>query len=235
MAAPARAHISEIVPQSTTVDPTAIPWDTSNFPGCECVRIAFKRVGDRKNEHYMNRLSVIATREPNDVAPGGLMCHAELMLLVRENTWYRFSVNKMSQKIGKNGKTYWQKGTVHGKWVKPRSMDKYCLVDLHINRDRQHLMFTFLKNQLGKEFNTTAYWFNFVFPCFPLGYTRYRLNSIPQDKKWYCVELIVAAFQMANITEFAQLDARVQSPNSLYRHCSRLNGARNHGIPTSYA
>ena len=208
-------------------DPDAIPWESDAFPGSTALRLAFKRIGDRKNEHYMNRLSVWATREAGDVAPGGLMCHAELMLLVKPDTWYRFSVNKMSQKMGPDNKTRWEKGLVHGKWVKPQSLDKYTMVELQMSRAAQYNVFMFLKRQMGKPFNGTAYWFNFVFPACALGAV--NAGARPGER-WYCTQLITAALQASRQPCYQRLDARKQSPNSLYRFAIQLSGAKTHHV-----
>lgn len=78
------------------------------------VLIAFRVLGSRKHEHWLNKAAVAITARRN--TKHGRMCHVELMLQTTPGHWTRFGIVKKSY-VGndRNGRPLFQEGRVHAK------------------------------------------------------------------------------------------------------------------------
>ena len=164
------------------------------FEGCQEIRIGFKTTEhSNPNEHWMNKLSVRATRHRDDIEPCGTICHAEIMLQVSHGEWKRWSIAKKTRVRDEFGNGVWKPGRVH---CKPIDMlnDDYVFIKIAMSRQTQKDVYDFLQSQVGGEFNTVGYWLNFMCPC-SIGTRRYMASLQKTKQRWYCTELITAALQ----------------------------------------
>jgi hypothetical protein len=190
------------------------------------IRIGFKTSEQKNpNEHWMNKLSVYATRSRHDVEPGGTICHAEIMMQIHEGEWRRWSIAKKTRVRNQDGDPVWLPGKVHCKTVDMLN-DDYVFITVNVPRSNQKRMFHFLQSQVGGGFNTMGYFLNFsCFCCCSIGTSMYSPYLVRSAKKWYCSELIGAALQAGRVKAFTDVSACHLSPNALYRMCSELGGA----------
>lgn len=200
--------------------------DSSSFFEANQIKIGFKTTEhSNKNEHWMNKLSVYATRSSADIEPGGTICHAEIMLQVQEGDWRRWSIAKKTRVRNEAGDPVWLPGKVHCKTVDMLN-DDYVFITITMARSNQKLMFQFLQSQVGGGFNTMGYWFNFVCYCMCcIGQKHYAPFVQRKVRKWYCSELIATALQAGKVKAFQNVWSCKMSPNRLYRMCSGLTGA----------
>ena len=188
------------------------------------IRIGFKTTEHaNQNEHWMNKLSVYATKSSSDIEPGGCICHAEIMMQVHEGDWRRWSIAKKTRVRNEDGVGVWLPGRVHCKTVDMLN-DDYVFITLTMPRAHQKLAFDFLQSQVGGGFNTTGYWLNFVCCC-AIGTSRHASFLQRAKRKWYCSELIVVALQAGKLKGLTNITACKTSPNALYRVCSKLGCA----------
>lgn len=195
------------------------------FSGCNEVRIGFKTTEqENPNEHWMNRMSVWATRSVHDRWPGGSISHAEIMLQVREGEWRRWSIAKKTRTRGEDGRLVWCPGRVHNKPVDALH-DDYTYVTLPVERSRQRRIYNFLEGQVGGGFNKLGYYLNFICPCSYFGTRSYHRYVNLEAQNWFCTELITTALQAAKLEPFVDMTACKTSPNALYRTCVGLSSA----------
>ena len=199
--------------------------DAVSFGGCESfdrcneVRIGFKTTEqENPNEHWMNRMSVWATRSSRDRWPGGSISHAEIMLQVREGEWRRWSIAKKTRTRDEDGRLVWCPGRVHNKPVDALN-DDYVYVTLSVDRSRQRHVYEFLEGQVGGGFNKLGYYLNFVCPCSYVGTRGYSRWAALEERSWFCTELITTALQAARLEPFVDMTPCKTSPNALYRAC----------------
>lgn len=214
-----------------------------NFnPTSGTVVVCFKRLGKKKDEPYLNRLCVWATSSSADVCPGGRMSHVELMLK-NGSQWYRFSIVKATRRTNEDGSYTWEPGKVHCKLVRGYDMNHYDYFSIFVPRDLQARAWYFLKSQIGAEFNTNGYMWNFVLP-FSVSGTRGARDvfaEIEEDgmfdlesgadplqymshKKWFCSELVCTCLQLMEVPRFSKVSACRMSPNEMYRMCVKAYG-----------
>ena len=200
--------------------------DSSLFPQSNQIRIGFKTTQHANpNEHWMNKLSVYATKSRNDIEPGGTICHAEIMMQIYEGEWRRWSIAKKSRVRNADGDGVWMPGKVHCKTVDMLN-DDYVYITISLSRTNQKRMFQFLQSQVGGGFNTMGYYLNYSFLCCcPIGIQQYSSFIHRRQRSWYCSELIVSALQAGKVKGFENVTACQTSPNALYRLCSVLGGA----------
>ena len=203
----------------------AVSFDARDcFPNCNEVRIGFKTTEhENPGEHWMNRMSVWATRSMHDRWPGGSISHAEIMLQVREGEWRRWSIAKKTRARGEDGRLAWCPGRVHNKPVE--SLNDYVYVTLSVSRAKQRRVYEFLEGQVGAGFNKYGYFLNFVCPCCFLGTSHYTEWTDLDEQRWFCTELITTALQAANLPPFTTMCACKTSPNALYRACTALTSS----------
>jgi NADH:ubiquinone oxidoreductase subunit len=75
----------------------------SEFPDSHVVRVAFRTLGSRKHEHWLNKYAANLTRLPNEKKPAGSLTHAELIFAVRPGVYVKSSVIKKKW-VGKDDK-----------------------------------------------------------------------------------------------------------------------------------
>ena len=109
--------------------------------------MAFRVLGSRKHEHWLNRAAVALTASRR--SKHGKMCHVELMMQPQPGVWMRFGIVKKSY-IGNDakGRPLFQKGVVHAKVVDTSSWDsKYVFLSMSVSRAKQKNAFDFLMSQ----------------------------------------------------------------------------------------
>jgi len=223
-----QAHMQHVVlnmpaPPCPAEMPAGIPqWIPGTFEGSSQVLVAFKSLELHENEHWLNRLACRMTALPGEQKPAGQLCHIELMLQVQPGQWHRFSINKKTCRHTETGKKEWLKGRVHCKHVRPESMREYHYCMLTANRAQQERMFSFLISQHNADFNFWGYVLNFFLPRWnSIGVKRWYPGIERLRKKWFCSELVCCALQAGGLCE--DVPACCQSPNSMYRLCSRTS------------
>jgi hypothetical protein len=123
-------------------------WNPTPFPGGDQVLVAFRVLGSRKHEHWLNKVAVAITASPR--SKNGRLCHVELMMQVDLGAWHRFGVVKKTY-VGQDpdGKPKFEWGRVHAKPVDTDSWDsKYIFLSLYVPRPRQKIAFDFLMSQV---------------------------------------------------------------------------------------
>jgi len=218
---------------------SAALWNANHFSGgmydSEHVILSFRRLGEEKTEHYLNKMAVNWTRlEEERRARGvaGTLCHCEILIQTSPNVWYAYSINKMTGTYDPEAKKIidLKPGVVHRKLVD--NMHQYAHCAMQIPRKKQAQLFRFLERQVNKKFNFWGYVFS-ILPGLSWGV---RNGSWLEDygscvKCWFCSELIVAALQYARVDGFgAEVPA---SPNSVWRACSKLFGFRGAANPVT--
>jgi hypothetical protein len=193
-------------------------FDEEDFMHGGQIRIGFKTSEQTNpNEHWMNKLSVTATRHRSDVEPGGTLCHAEIMIQVQYGDWRRWSIAKKTRIRNEDGVSAWLPGKVHCKTV-DMLHDDYIFVSVTMSRKNQKVMFQFLQSQVGGGFNTFGYWVNFAFfCCCAVGTREYSTALHRMRRTWYCTELISTALQAGKLKGFSNVVPCQMSPNALYR------------------
>ena len=145
------------------------------------------------------------------------MCHAELMLRIDGPTWYRFSINKGTIHVARDGRESFVPGTVFCKPV--LDLNQYTFVRVAMTRERQYNIYRFVRAQLGARFHRLGYYTNFVAGT-QFGVRRFHGGLYEKRRAWFCSELICAAMQAGGLlTSFRPCLA---TPNMLYRESARL-------------
>ena len=229
---------------------------SDDFPDACIMFAAFRTIGSRKNEHWLNKYAARMTRRPGDVSPGGRMCHVEVILAVRPGVYVKTSVIKKSW-VGKreDGSDIWKPGGVHLKRTDPAEwQSKYVFLKFACDRASIHKMFKFLVVQSGHAFNPYSYYA--ALTPYGWGVNRWtpEMMSERDDTAWFCSEFLTAALQCAATGgshkpprggnpdgwRYAvwRIRASTSNPNMLYRLLSRCqdvysDGALGSGIITS--
>lgn len=233
-------------PRVNFFDRNNVYWKTFDVNENEQrVIICFKRLGDKKDEPFLNRLCVWATSSSRDVMPGGRMSHVEIMFK-NKGDWWRFSIVKATRRTNEDGSYTWEPGKVHCKLVREGfEMSRYDFYTILVSREKQEYAWNFLHSQVGAEFNSTGYMWNFVLPVSISG-TRGKKDIDKQveilkkemsptedlesgkafidykhipKRKWFCSELVCTALQFLDASRFINKDASRVSPNEMYRIC----------------
>jgi hypothetical protein len=140
--------------------------DNPNFLDNYVIRVAFRTLGSRKHEHYLNTYAAKLTRHRGEKFPAGAMTHTELIVTLRPGVYLKASVIKKSYN-GKdeNGNILWKKGCVHLKKTDPREwQNQYVFLTLNADRRDIKRMTEFLVQQNGQDFNHAAYYANLLLP-----------------------------------------------------------------------
>lgn len=133
------------------------------------VIVCFKRLGEKKDEPLLNQVCVWATSSSKDVMPGGRMSHVEIMF-ENEGVWWRFSIVKATRSTGPDGQYVWNPGNVHCRKVVAKEMRNYDYYTVYCPRYYQKRAWHFLHSQVGGDFNTRGYMFNFISPVTISGF-----------------------------------------------------------------
>jgi hypothetical protein len=115
-----------------------MPFDLEPFPNSDQVLLAFRLLGSRKREHYLNKIAVAATAKPF-CEVSQRFCHVELMFQPYKGTWARFGIVKKTY-VGEDsaGKPIFEWGAVHLKMVDQSSWDmKYKFLSVSVSRTKQ--------------------------------------------------------------------------------------------------
>jgi len=209
-------------------------WDTGPFQGSDLVWLGFRRLGESSKEHWLNRTAVYWTRKRGDVSPGGELVHVEIALQPREHEHLRYSINKLTIVVDRDGKEKFEKGRVHEHMLDRESTRKYRWVAVRVPRDRQKVMYDFLQAQLDTDFNFWGYCLNNFVPGFlNIGARRVTDRTHLRKRRWFCSEVVLACLQLSNIPDFQKTRACSANPNSLYRLCLDVTGAFGMGHPLS--
>lgn len=201
-------------------------FDDSTFHDSNVVRVAFRTLGSRKHEHYLNKWAAKLTRVRGEKFPAGAMTHTEMIIALRPGVYLKASVIKKSYD-GKDekGNIKWKKGCVHLKKTDPREwQDQYVFTTLHSDRRDIKRMTEFLVQQNGQDFNHKAYYANLVVPG-GLGVRRYHEELMNKAQPFFCTQFIICGLQC--LAE-ADRDPRVRSltpENSWRRNIWSINCA----------
>jgi hypothetical protein len=171
-------------------------FDDSNFKDSNVVRVAFRTLGSRKHEHYLNTWAAKLTRHRGEKFPAGAMTHSEMIVALRPGVYLKASVIKKSYN-GKdeNGEIIWKKGCVHLKKTDPREwQDRYVFLTLHAHRRDIKRMTEFLIQQNGQDFHHHAYYANLLLPG-GLGVKQYSVDLMNKSKPFFCTQFIVCGLQ----------------------------------------
>ena len=172
-----------------------------------------------KSMVWLNGLAVWLTKPPGATAPNGEMCHAEIMIQIRQNEWARFSINK-KQYLGKDerGIPQFEWGRVHATIMGPRETEwrkKYCFLQFDVHsRECLRPVFELLVTQESGPFNYWGYMLNNFCCCSAIGTSFYDDNLATKQEKWFCTEIIHAAMQCAAISEMRVLSRSKPKPNT---------------------
>ena len=219
------AHHDSIARENRQMDVHGLPsWNPStNFSDADTIIIAFRLLGDPEVDHWANKYACKLTAQPDDVAPSGQCCHAELMLQPQEGEWYRFSIMKKTGERLEDGSIKFKPGLVHGIRTSAPEMKKYTFYRLTVPRSQQYYGWQFLRAQLGAPFNMRAYVLN-ALPFLKFGAGKTEGWMLERQKPWFCSEVITSALHFMQIPEFMSLRPCDSSPNALYRIGSLANG-----------
>ena len=190
----AAGGVARVPPPGPPGGAPPIRWCSAPFTNCDQVLVAFRVLGSRKHEHWLNKVAVGLTARRG--TKHGRMCHVELMMQTEPGLWYRFGIIKKSY-VGSDekGKPMFEWGTVHGKPVDQSSWDsKYIFLSLSVKRARQKEAFDFLQSQLQNKFNYYGYLFNIIMPG-GIGAGEYHPRLHGQGAQWYCSQIVGCALQ----------------------------------------
>jgi hypothetical protein len=170
--------------------------DSPTFTDSTVIRVAFRTLGSRKHEHYLNTYAAKLTRARGEKFPAGSMTHTELIVTLRPNVYLKASVIKKSfNGKDENGNILWKKGCVHLKKTDPREwQNQYVFLTLHADRRDIKRMTEFLVQQNGQDFNHKAYYANLLVPGGP-GVRYYSDDLMHKAKPFFCTQFIVCGLQ----------------------------------------
>lgn len=203
---------------------------SEQFPDARVVRVAFRTIGSKKREHWLNKYAAYLTKKPGEKFPRGCMCHAEMIVALRENVYVKASVIKKSYAgTDDKGKIIWKPGAVHVKLTSPQEWaSKYIFVNLQAKRKHIQKMMHFLLNHNGQKFNHNGYYLNLVMPG-GYGVKQYTDELLNTPRRFFCTEFISCALQAlasADKKQFSDnhwktrvwhINPAKSNPNLLYR------------------
>lgn len=171
-----------------------IRWNPAPIYNGDQVLVAFRVLGSRSREHWLNKVAVALTARPG--TKHGKMCHVELMLQTDAGVWYRFGIVKKTWVANdENGNPIFEWGVVHGKRVDTSSWDdKYKFLSISVSRQKQKVAFDFLTSQIGHSFNYYGYLLNIILPG-GIGVGEYHPRMHVEKHAWYCSQLVGIALQ----------------------------------------
>jgi hypothetical protein len=231
-----RVDLERIRLSSNIVD----EFSHADFNDCNTVRIAFRTLGSRKHEHYLNKYAARFTKLPGEKKPGGTMTHAELIFPIRPGVYVKSSVIKKrwSGKDDKGNDVYVEMGAFLTRTDPREWATKYHFLTLHASREAIFKTVKFLAVQNDAKFNHRGY-YTALLPFGGHGVRKFSPELLTHRTSWYCTQLLVAALQClsqhdkpSNRIEdnhehwresIWRVNAATSSPNSLYRvmRCSQ--------------
>jgi hypothetical protein len=129
-----------------------------DFHDSSTVRIAFRLLGSRKKEHYLNKYAAQFTRVRGEQKPAGCMTHAEILICIRPGVYVKSSVIKKrwSGKDPNTGKDLFTEMGAFLTRTDPREWGKYVFLTIHAKRDAIFTTLKFLAAQNDAKFNHRA-------------------------------------------------------------------------------
>ncbi len=191
-------------------------FEDGKFNDSTVVRVAFRTLGSRKHEHYLNKWAAKLTRQRGEKFPAGAMTHSEMIIALRPGVYLKASVIKKSYD-GKdeNGEIKWKKGCVHLKRTDPREwQDRYVFLTLHAHRRDIKRMTEFLVQQNGQDFHHRAYYANLLLPG-GLGVKQYKEALMHQAQPFFCTQFIVCGLQC--LAQEQDEDTYTRTPDNSWR------------------
>lgn len=173
-----------------------IPFSTDDFPNSDQVLVAFRILGSRKHEHWLNKAAVYATADPFTKVPQNF-CHVEIMFQPYKGAWVRSSVVKKTW-VGNDekNKPIFEWGKVHMKYVDQNSWDsKYKFLSVSVSRKKQKKCYDFLVSQVDGPFNYWGYVLNILLPHGGIGAGKFHPGMNQDRSQWYCSQLVGAGLQ----------------------------------------
>lgn len=225
-----RVNLEKIRLTSSVVD----EFVHTEFTDCHTVRVAFRTLGSKKHEHYLNKYAARFTRLPGEKKPAGSLTHAEIILPVRPGVYVKASViKKRWSHKGPDGKDVYVpmgsflKRTDPAEWAR-----KYIFISLHVSREAIFKCLKFLATQNDGPFNDRGYYANLFVPG-GIGTRQFRNELLTHRTSFFCTELLVCALQCLSMYDkpsqrieddaehwrevIWRQNAAKSSPNSLFR------------------
>jgi len=158
-----RVNLEKIRLTSSIVD----EFVHSEFNDCHTVRVAFRTLGSRKHEHYLNKYAAQFTRLPGEKRPAGALTHAEIILPVRPGVYVKGSVIKkrFSHKDEKGNDVYVPMGSFLKRTDPAEWARKYIFVTIHASREAIFKTLKFLATQNDGPFNNRCVIARFAAPA----------------------------------------------------------------------
>lgn len=225
---------------------------STNFKDAENIMLACRVVGSKKHEHWLNKMAAQYTRKRTDSYPCGKLCHIEIIVAVKPDTYVKISViKKMWAGTDENGKDIWMEGGVHLKrtaraeWAK-----KYYFLSLSCDRGAIYRMMRCAVAQNCSGFHNVAF-YTALTPI-PVGLNFYHHGLLKDTTdKYFCTQLIVILLQCAALSPSGVIPtnrgdrktwgaeawlrrASKSNPNDLYRWlqtCDDVETAKSIGSP----
>jgi hypothetical protein len=225
-----RVNLEKIKLTSSVLD----EFTHNEFNDCHTVRIAFRTLGSRKHEHFLNKHCANLTRVPGEKRPAGALTHAEIILPVRPGVYVKGSVIKKrwSHKDESGNDVYVKMGSFLKRTDPAEWARKYVFLTIHASRDSIFKCMKFLVTQNDGQFNDAGYYANLLLPG-GIGTRQFRNELLTYRTKWFCTELLVCALQCLSMYDKPSQrieddedhwrqkiwtqNAAKSSPNSLYR------------------
>jgi len=192
-------------------------YTSTPFDNCNEIRLAFRTVGSKKHDHYLNRWAAALTRHRGEHYPWGQMCHVELIIRIKPELtpdarktmtreavagyearkFVKCSVTKKvwvgTDKV--TGKEKYAPGSVHCKYTsKEEWKNKYVFLSIFAEQRAiaKALRFCMLNN--GMPFNVAGYYANLFVPG-GIGVRRFGEHLLKQRRRYFCTEFITTALQ----------------------------------------
>ena len=203
--------------------------DGDGFTDALTVRVAFRTIGSRKQEHVVNKLAAMVTARQSDIFPGGRLCHCEIIIPVRDSKYFKASVIKKSY-AGKDdkGAIKWKAGGVHCKWTTSHDWaQKYVFLKLHAQRPDIKRMLEWALRQDSAPFSHISYYSCVIVPggigprCWDPALEK---RKVPMFCTQFCTLLLqLLAREDGSYDDnhwrrrIHEMNAATSSPNSVYR------------------
>lgn len=188
----------------------------------------------KKGDHWINDWTAWITAKHGDVIPDGRVSHVEI-LVEDEGKVLSFSIVKATMRMV-DGKMSIDKGKVHCKVING-PQDHYVYYFPKVNGTEKAKLLSFLKSQVGAEFNERGYMLNFFLPgIMTFGARRTRDVEEPhgarmfsvgdggdpeagvqyrQDLRWFCSSLVSCGLVTAGVLKDWNFSRA--TPNSLFQ------------------
>lgn len=205
------------------------PGDVETASGSELVGVGFRIT--KKGDHWINYFTAAITSQLGDIVPDGQVSHVEI-LVEDKGKVLSFSIVKATVRVV-DGKTTIDKGKVHCKVING-PQDHYVYYFSEVNASDKVNLLSFLRSQVGAEFNERGYMLNFFLPgfltlgprcrrdvvknMFSVGAGSDRAESDGQYKEnltWFCSSLVSCGLVLSGVLKGPNFSKF--NPNSLFR------------------